>query len=418
MNRAVKYIKLRVLKLMVLLLGVLCLSCIETYDFESEIETYESALVIEATLTDEQKLQEILVFRAYKLQESDPIPEREAIVKVLDSDHTEYEFKESDNLGSYVSTIPFAAQKNLTYTLSITTNTGKEYSSQPTKLTQMSKMDSLYAVRDFNEDGVEGMSIYVNSFDPSGNSKYYRHEYEESFKIIAPYWTDKDIVAVDYTSFDPVEEGYPVILVERPREEQVCYNTVISKAILVTSTVELDEDRLDKFRVRFISRDNYIISHRYSILVRQYVQSRASQAYYESLKLFSESENLFTENQPGFIEGNVFANEKQNEKVIGFFDVSSVDIQRIYFDYDDVFPNEELPPYANNCLFDAPPLYNPFRPDEVPPPLLRAVLSGNFKYYRPYIPQSNIEGPVMLVSRSCGDCTVLGKTEAPDFWIE
>ena len=290
-------------------------SCIETFDFESEIEIFESALVIEATITNELKPQEILLSRTFRLEANVPSPERRAQVKIIDNTNTEYLFKESDSAGTYLSTLPFAAKQNQDYTLSIITNDGKEYSSTPTKLTQNTKMDSLYAVRDFNEDGVEGMSIYVDSYDPTGNSNYYRHEYEETYKIIAPFWSNKDLVVIDSPNNAAFGVQYNLSFVPRSQEEQVCYNTVTSNAINISNTVDLEEDRLDKYRARFIGRDNFIISHRYSILVSQYVQSREAQEYYEKLKLFSASESLLSENQPGFFEGNVFSLDKSNEKV-------------------------------------------------------------------------------------------------------
>ena len=57
--------------------------------------------------------------------------------------------------------------------------------------------------------------------------------------------------------------------------------------------------------VRFINRNNYIISHRYSILVRQFVQSNEAFTFYETLNDLSRNESLFSETQPGFLAGNV-----------------------------------------------------------------------------------------------------------------
>jgi len=417
MKSPIKHIKRKIIQTVVPLLGLLCTCCIQTYDFESEIETVQRALVIEATLTNELKTQEILLSRTNRLGEAGGLSESNAQVRIIDNKNTKYLFEESDSAGVYLSAQPFAALKDHTYRLSIITNNGDAYSSQSTELTPNTKMDRLYAARDFNEDGLEGISIYVDSYDPTGNSKYYRHEYEETYKIIAPFWTDKDIITTEGISYDFVEEGYPVTLVDRAREEQICYKTNMSNSIKIVSSIDLDEDRLDKYRIRFISRENYIISHRYSILIKQYVQSRESQLYYERLKLFSQAESLFSENQPGFFEGNVFAVNDNKEKVLGYFEVCSVDIQRIYFNYDDFFTDEELPPYANGCLFEAPPLYNPY-PSGSKFPLLESVKPRDYKYYMPHIPESIFEGPALLVTRSCGDCTVLGQSEAPEFWVE
>jgi Domain of unknown function (DUF4249) len=403
--------------ILITILGIISSSCVETFNFESEVKTFESVLVVEATITNELKQQEVLLSRTFQLGTVAPSPERNAQVKIIDNTNTEYLFKETDSAGIYISTIPFAVNYDRDYTLLITTKNGNSYKSSPKVLTQSAKMDSLFAVRDFNEDGQEGISIYINSFDPSGNSKYYRFEYEETYKIIAPFWAEQDLVVIDTLTDEAFGVPYNLTFVNRSRDEQVCYNTVVSNEINVINTIDLNEDRLSKYRLRFISRENYIISHRYSILVKQYVQSRKAFVYYKTLKLFSESESLFSENQSGFFEGNIASVNKSKEKVIGFFDVSSVDIKRIYFNYEDFFPNEQLPPYANGCFFDAPPLFNPFS-SGVRLPLSSAIESGNFKYFDEHVPLSELEGPALLVTRSCGDCTVLGKSEAPEFWVE
>jgi len=391
----------------IIILSVAMHSCIETFE-DFKTETFESALVIEATITNELKKQEILLSRTFALEEDGPSPERNADVKVIDDVQNEYIFQETDS-GRYVSTMAFNAKPNRTYSLSIKTNDGRSYTSDQSQLTQATQIDNLYAVREFNRDSIEGVSIFVDSFDPTGNSKFYRYEYEETYKIVAPKYIPFEVVFHEgsFTEFD---------LLPRPEQEKICYNTIASNTIIISNTTELNEDRIDRFPVRFLNRNNYIISHRYSILVRQFVQSREAYVYYEALKSFSELENLFSENQPGFINGNVFSENNRDEKVIGFFEVSSVDSKRIYFNYIDLFPDEELPLYAINCgTFIAPQV-------EVAAfiyPLFDHISSG-FQYVsvNPSYTGSIHDSPFFLVHRACGDCTALGKTEIPDFWIE
>jgi len=389
-------------------------SCIETFDFESENKTFESALVIEATITNELKLQEVLLSRVFMLDIEGPAPESNAQVKIIDDTNSEYLFKESDSAGLYLSMLPFAAKQDHDYTLLITTNNGGSYKSSSKKFTQSTSIDSLYVVRDFNEDGQEGVSIYINSFDPTGNSQYYRFEYEEAYKIIAPLWVNKDLIFGT-----PPEPMF--VLVQRPIEEKVCYNIVRSNNINITTTLDLLEDRLDKHRIRFLNRNNYIISHRYTIEATQYIQSREAYNYYDILNKLSGSESLFSESQTGFIQGNIFSLNNKNEKVVGFFEVSAVDIKRVYFNYKDLFPSEELPPYVISCdNLIKPPIDNP-SPSGSLCPLCDFIIEGNSKYVsdNPAFDSNDPnEGPYVLVRRACGDCTVLGKSETPEFWIE
>lgn len=396
--------------LLITLIGCISNSCVETFDFETEVETFESALVIEATITNELKSQEILLSRTFALDEDGPSPENNANVKVIDGVQNEYLFHETDP-GVYISNTAFSVQPNRNYTLQIITNNGRSYASQPTQLTKNTHIDNLYPLRSFNDDGVEGMSIFVDSFDPTGNSNYYRYTYEETYKIIAPLYDSLEIVFQEGSFFD-----HDLIL--RPEQEKICYGTTKSNTIIITSTIGFVEDRIDQFRVRFISRDNYIMSYRYSILVKQHVQSREAYTFYETLKDFSESESLFSENQTGFISGNVFSVANQQEKVLGFFDVSFLDAHRVYFNYEDYFPGEVLPPYAIGCNGFVAPLVETLGGGH---PLFDHIVQG-FQFFG-FNPGSDDDfvfgdGPYVLVTRACGDCTALGSNVVPDFWIE
>lgn len=404
-------LKRSLVKFSVLLVMVVCYNCVETFDYEAEIGTFESALVIEATITDELKHQEILLSRTSILSSQDPYPENYAVVKIVDAQN-EYLFQETIP-GTYISTVAFSAKPDTDYNLEIITNEGKTYGSKSMVLTPHTDIDNLTVKRMFNDDGVEGISINVDSYDATGNSKYYRYTYEETYKIWTPRYSPYEII-FDEGSFVDYQ------ILRRTEEKNICYNTVKSNTIILNSTIELMEDKQDQFLVRFINRDNYIMSYRYSILVNLYVQSLEAHNYYNQLKDLSESESLLSENQPGRIIGNVFSKDNSQEKVLGYFQVPSVSTKRIYFNYNDFFPDEDLPPFIIGCsTFFAPAV-------ESSPggghPLYDHIAAG-FQYYETYdssfLPEVfPLEGPEVLIARECCDCTALGKTEAPNFWIE
>ena len=100
--------------------------------------------------------------------------------------------------------------------------------------------------------------------------------------------------------------------------------------------------------------------------------------------------------------------------VLGYFEVASVSERRIFFNYDDFFPGEDLPPYADPCTRVTPPLQDR-ETDCVLRPLIEA---GTFLYLEENFEPSLTAGPFVVVPRVCGDCTVLGTNELPEFWIE
>lgn len=397
------------------LFAMLCLllvSCVKEIDFE--IETFESALVIEATITNEEKQQVILLSRTYQTIGSIMPAERNASVKILAGGNT-YEFEELSP-GRYVSATAFSAQPSIDYILNITTSNGRLYYSSPTVLTQATQIDAFYAVRETTNDGVNGMSIYIDSFDPTGNSKYYRYDYEETYKIIAPRWVPEDLALTDANNCQVN------LRTTRPQEERVCYNTVASSAINQVSTNSLTEDKVNRHLVRFIDSDDFILSWRYTILVRQYVQSRAAYTYFETLNNFASEGSLFSQIQPGFVIGNISSQTNPNEKVIGFFDVSSVSSKRIYFNYDDFYPDEPLPPLEYSCNEVN---FYQYTPSGTCGSLISGLLLDNVVYYSgasKVIDSISGElitiGPFNMVVKACGDCTALGSNVVPDFWID
>ncbi|MDC8004749.1 DUF4249 domain-containing protein [Aureisphaera galaxeae] len=393
---------IKIYKAFVVLALLVSMGCVEEVSFNTQ--ELESALVVEATITDETKPQQIRLSRTYRFEEDGPTPESGARVW-MDSDDGMISFQESLEPGLYLSTSAYAASPNTNYELHIETNDGSSYQSRSTQMVTEVPIEDVYAVREASDFGDDGVSIYVDSFDPTGTADYYRYEYLETYKIIAPLWNSISMIASD---------NCDVQLGIREQEERICFNTVASTDVNLVNTSGLSESRVQRHLVRFLDADNYIISHRYSILLRQYAQSQEAFTYYRLLNELSESESLFSQNQPGFFEGNIRSATNQEEKVVGFFEVASVSERRLYFDYEDFFPNETLPPYPSGCTEIAPPQ---FTPAGTCGGLVTGIRNNEIRFLREnFSPNDVFPGPYYVVARACGDCTALGSNVVPDFW--
>ena len=392
----------------IFLLNIVVLyGCVEEIDIV-ETDQFENYLVVEATLTDQEISQEISLSRTYSLEDNVVPPESNADVKVTDSNGVEYSFEELSP-GQYRSAEIFAAQPNINYTLTIRTQNGNLYESREMLLTSVNPIDELFFERDFNENGQEGVSVFVNNYDPLGQSNFYRFKYEESYKVIAPLWSSLDLIdnlAAGVASYDERFEFIP-----RSTDELICYKTNVSNSIIITNTKDLIEDRLNNFRVLFLNRNDFKIAHRYSILLTQFIQSAEAYTFYQFLSEISESENLLSETQPGFLSGNITSLSNTEEKVIGFFEVVSADTQRIYFNYEDLFSNELLPPYPIQCGIEN--FYAPLFDQ-----LDEALASRDYKFYLNNDEPEELEGPYFLVPAPCGDCTFYGDSSPPVWWEE
>jgi len=390
---------------MLLSLLLLAAGCTEQYALQTT--SFEDALVVEATITNELKKQQIRITRTYKLEENGPQPESRAVVYITDESGKQYDFEEND--GIYLSADAFAAETGKLYQLHISTQNGKSYTSSTETLTTVNNMQDVKAsVKTVKGD--RGVSINAMSFDPANSSKYYRYEFEETYKVIAPKWDDERAVL---GAFDPGTGFSGVSVIPRTIQNQVCYSTKKSEDIIQTSTNDLSEDRVD-FPVRFISTQNYIISYRYSILVWQYVQNLAAYTFYKTLKNLSGSESILSSNQPGFFYGNLKSEDDPNERIVGFFEVSSVSSKRIYFNYEDLFPGEPLPPYFTECdVREFKYCFNQNVDPECKGAALVSVVGSNSLVHY----DSNISY-FFMVPPPCGDCTSFSSNIKPAFWID
>ncbi|MGH2664908.1 DUF4249 domain-containing protein [Flavobacterium sp.] len=390
-----------------LLLIVLASSCTEPYALQTN--TYENALVVEATITNEVKKQEIKITRTTQLEQSGPAFEADAIVYITDNMGNTYDFEELNE--KYVSSVAFEALPNRIYQLHITTANGKSYTSTNEKLTTVNEIQSIIPSV-VTRDGVRGVEINVNSYDPTNTSKYYRYEYEETYKVIAPEWDDEKTILAPPV---PGEPHQGILIIPRVGETRTCFTTKNSDNILLTSTTGSSEDRV-AYPIRFISNQNYIITHRYSILVRQYVQNLAAYTFYKTLKKISGNGSILSQTQPGYFNGNLKSVENPDEKVIGFFDVSTVSSKRIFFNYVDLFPGEPLPPYVTDCRIRE---FKNCYDQNVDPAckgaaLLSVIGSGDLVY----VDSDGNQTFFFMVAPPCGDCTRISSNIRPSFWID
>ncbi len=416
-----------------------CWACLDEFEISTLEEDGQSGLlVVEAVLTNEVITQKVYLSRSdnrldletdtvyspYTPLGNRPMDsvnwEEGATVTVQGSNGTAFSFTEGQS-GFYFSNEPFALQMGVNYTLEITTSGGTDYMSDPVAVQGTSKVTNVYAERAISGSGVEGVAIYVDSEPLEGKTEYYRYAYEETYKVVAPYWqpVDFELTGYDNSVYPP---AFNLDIVERQIQNRICYNTVSSNTIEQFSTAGNPEREIFKHMVRFIGKDNFIISNRYSILVQQQVQSVEAYSFYKTLKSFSQSDNIFSEVQPGALLANVYRKDGVKESVLGFVEAVGVSEQRLFFNFDDYFSDMEIPEFPFNCNLSTARIYNEPPPPSCPQDLLSRLDNGIVTYYGLYeeglVPNASCPGPYVFVPRICGDCTLMGSNVKPDFWID
>ena len=400
-------------------------SCVEEVGVETEVQTnleVDDILVVDARISDELKNHEVQLTRIFALGTDEPVFETGAVVQVINDVGATFAFSESSP-GNYISTAPFAAQQGMAYRLEITLSDGDKYVSGPETVPDAVPIAAIRAERIVNDMGEEGVGIFIDNDAPGEAPSFFRYEYEETYKIIAPTWDPFRLRVVRYEPCFP--DPFVVDIIPWEDERKTCYATTVSKRLIQASSLELEGNTIDNFQLHFISRENYIISHRYSMMVTQFAQSNDAYSFYERLGDFSSSESLFSQVQPGFLEGNISLETNPEQYALGYFEVTSVSKQRMYFNYDDLFPGEPLPPYAISCeIFGNPRLW-PQRyhcagagvcDGNCESPLIEQILAGTVVFAAEK--EDDFISPFYTWPAPCGDCTLLGSSTVPEFWEE
>ncbi|WP_264536044.1 DUF4249 domain-containing protein [Flavobacterium sp. N1736] len=378
------------------LLAIILNGCTESYPLLTN--TYEEVLVVEATITNELKFQEIKLTKTAKFEDDSYLPESGAKVFITDGAGNQYNF--TQNAENYISDVEFQAQPERKYQLHITTKDGRSFESSLETLTTVNPMHDVTPAIE-TKDNARGVGIRINSFDANRQSQYYRYEYEETYKIVAPKWVPTKATLINGS----------LIFTPNSTDTKICYSSKKSTDLILVNTNTLTEDRVN-YLIRFISDQDYIITTRYSILVKQYVESLAAFTYYNTLKTISGSGSVLSPTQPGFLLGNLKSTNNPNNKIVGYFDVASVSVERIYFNYGDIFPNEPPPPYYTDCK-EFCYANEPFNPDPCThgDSYFDDLDAEKISYF-------NASRFYFWVNAPCGDCTTIASNIKPIFWTD
>jgi len=208
--------------------------------------------------------------------------------------------------------------------------------------------------------------------------------------------------------------GFTPYFIPRNGLGQICYTTKSNIGTIQTTTTELNDNIISRFPLRFIAKTDPIIKERYSILVRQYVQSIEAYTFYKIISELGSVQSILSQNQPGYVAGNIKSLSNPDEKILGYFETSSVSSKRIYFNYSD-FQIDVPPPYFYECLSITLDFLDntgtDFDWNE------RAYIY-NLTVLDDFILEFHEEPIYIIVTGQCGDCTTFSSSIKPDFWVD
>jgi hypothetical protein len=366
----------------IFLLSILFLSgCIT--QFIPQTKEGKEFLIVEGLITDQPGANTIKLSKSLPLGErSTANPVSWCAVSITDNLGSRIPFFET-TAGTYVPGSSFHGVIGRFYTLHVTAQFESKvfnYESYPMEMKTVPPIDSLYYEKvtiksiDNTFTAPEGCQVYLDTHDESNKCKYYRWEYDETWKIEIPYTVPN----------------------------KVCYVTDNSDIINVKNTSVLAVDRINKYPLSFISNTTDRLSKKYSMLVHQYSLNEDEYLYWEKLQNISEEVGGLYDMIPASIPSNIFCMEDPTEKVLGYFSVSATTSKRIFIK--DIFKGLVNVYSPDQCIADT------IHGGGLIPGLNTSVWVLVDNFMPPY--------RVITYSKGCADCTVRGTTTKPDFWIE
>jgi len=389
----------RIYYIVLCLWGIVTLvNCKQT--FEPSLPGTETGyLVVEGIINSGNEVTVITLSRTVPLDKKQVLKaEGGAILTVESSTGVFYNFVESKP-GTYTGG-PYNLPATATYRLNIKTTNGKTYQSAFVTVKHTPPIDNIEWERTTN-----GLTLNVSAHDPANNTRYYRWDFEETWRYNA------DVQSIFEST------GTKIIL--RTTPIYTCYKTTTSTNILLTSTVKLTDDVVSKFVLTSIPNRSEKISDKYSINVKQYALTKEGYEFWENQRKNTEQLGTIFDAQPSELAGNIRCLQNAEEPVVGFVSVSTEAQKRIFLTYNEV--NWGPMPFSS-CVLDTIAEKNPgdiafflhFPPGGTPRKIPVRMVDPDQIHPAP----SPGDPPVYLaVDPPCADCRLKGgTTTVPSFW--
>ena len=376
-----------------IILLLLAFSCREKY-VPPVVAPAGGYLVVEGNINSGNAPTTIVLSRTNSLSETTKIYEEDAKVLIEGNDNSSYTLPQT--LSGYYTLDNLILDNNKTYRLHITTKEGKEYISSFVQVKQTPPIDSISWIKE-----TEGVRMYINAHDATGNTRYYLWNYDETWEYHSAYislltYNDKNpnkptIRYIDSVTLGPIEEI------------MVCWNSRSSTSLLLGSTAKLTEDKVF-LPINFIANASKEMSVLYSINVKQFALSKDAYEYLEKMRKNTEGTGSIFDPQPSSLRGNISCVNNPDEIVIGYVNASSVVDKRKFI------AAHELGDwgYRTGC--------EEFTVENKPDSVKKAY---DMLLYPTDIASSlgpNIISFHVTRSKACFDCTTSGTNIKPTFW--
>jgi hypothetical protein len=352
--------------------------------FVPVIQEEKELLVVQGLITDQPGSDTIRLSKSLPLGVKSSARTVSGCIVSITDDLGNIFYLTQPEAGIYVTPPSFQAKTGRSYTLHITANSEfnhLNFESIPMLLKPVPPIDSLYYEKKVIEkpdgffQGVEECQIYLDTHDPSNSCRFYRWEYSETWMLR--------------------------LLFDVPNH--ICWLSEKSNVVYIQTTKAFSEDRIKRRPVIYISNQTDRLRTRYSILVNQYSLNEDEYLYWEKIQNITDKVGGLYDLIPASVPSNIRCIESPEEKVLGYFSVSSKASKRIFIKEN--FAGI-IDPYSD-CITDT-------IVGEQDIPGLNVSVWTLFDHLA--VPWSTPRVRVLTETRGCADCTLRGTTVRPLFW--
>lgn len=203
------------------------------------------------------------------------------------------------------------------YRLKIHTSGNQDYLSDEMEVKITPPIDTLaYEIQS------DGVNITSAAHDPLDTTRYYRWEYQETWRFNSEFESKYKVV------------GDTLLPRQHTLEDEIysCWGNHGSNVVLLASTVNLQHDVVVKNPIAFIKAGDEKISIRYSMLLKQYALTKQAFYFWTELKKNTESLGSIFDALPSQLAGNIHNTANPTAPVIGFVSISTISTKRIFID--------------------------------------------------------------------------------------
>ena len=375
-------------KILYLLVLVQLSACIKPYEPELKDDSTQK-YVVQGMISSVEGYQEINVSLTSAVNQPHYIGLNGCLVEILDDQNNTFTLDDNSN-GNYKVWIDQAyLQAGRSYKTRITTPNGDILESVFERMPLGPNIDDVYYEienQPTNNPDIwyTGLQLYTNLVAHEQDSKFYKWKLIETWEYHAAhpkeFYYDGQINQISPPDFS----------------QKYCWTTLEVAQIFTLSIKNLSNTTYNKYPLNFVANNTSRLAILYSLLVEQMALTENAYTYWDQLRQNSEQDGGLYTSQPMAIKGNLVNISHPEKQVLGYFQASTLKIQRIFIE-----PEMNVE-FNNGCA---------------PTLLEHGLVEISPDMYPAYL--ENIDGYWSLnyLNEACVDCTVRGgTTEKPNYW--